>query len=265
MSIAGLSILTEDNCIYCCVEDFSDQLQEVIKSELNKICYGRAEVEQYALEIHSYKNTLVEFIKRYSTKSENIKKGMMGELLGHLIINKILPQLETISIFFNKEEQSIRKGFDLTYIELGKNIIWYGEVKSGELNGKEKIDKKNSDLIHTSKSGILDFFSGNRPNLWTSVINDVGLTIAQKDRKKIKELLDADIKDLQTQNSINKNAILISVVFHDSGNKITFDSIKKELEIITADQSFEGVIIFSIQKSTYTKIAEFLESEAQKN
>ncbi len=222
-------------------------------------------MDEYKLEIHSYKKTLEEFIKRYSTKSDEIKKGMMGELISHLVINKVLPHLEAITVFFNKEERSIKKGFDLTYIEVEKSIIWYGEVKSGELNDTDEVNKKNSSLLHTSKKGLLEFFSGKRPNLWTNVINDVGITIALNDRKKIKELLNADITDLQSQNASHKNAILISVVFHDSNIKINFDTLKEELNSIQVGGHFKEVIIFSIQKSTYAKIADFLEREVLNN
>jgi hypothetical protein len=157
---------------------------------LSAICHGKGEVEEYGLDRHSYKKTLAEFLTRYDRKSEETKKGMMGEFIAHLIINKVLPNLQTVTILFNKEDLSIRKGFDLTYVEIEGGVIWYGEIKSGELNGNDTPDGKNKSLLNESKNGMREFLTGQRPNLWNSVIIDVGLSIAHKDRKKVKELLD---------------------------------------------------------------------------
>ncbi len=56
---------------------------------------------------------------------------MLGELLSHVIILKLFPNFEVVSPFFNMEEKSIRKGFDLLLYEASTNNIWITEVKSG--------------------------------------------------------------------------------------------------------------------------------------
>lgn len=70
------------------IENFSDELKSEIRSRLVSICHG-AEHAQSTRVIYSYKYTLKEFIKRYKTNqdaSENRKKGMIGELLVHVIL-----------------------------------------------------------------------------------------------------------------------------------------------------------------------------------
>jgi len=79
----------------------------------------------------------------------------------------------------------------------------------------------------------------------------------------VKDLLINDIRAIEANPSIKKNSILISVLFHNSQNRITSDSVKQHLADITAENVFLEVIVFSIQKSTYTKIEEFLIAESQ--
>lgn len=261
MPINGISIKKEEGYVVCYIDELSDELKDLIRQELSYICHGKNEVEEYHLDHHSYKKTLTEFLKRYSSKSLEIKKGIMGEFIAHLIINKVLPNLNTISIFFNKEDLSMRKGFDLNYIDVEGNVVWYGEVKSGELNDTASPDDKNKQLLGAAKNGVAELLSGQRPNLWNSVIIDAGLSFASDQRKKVKELLDGDIREIEENSVVKKNAILVSVLFHDAGNKITPESVKEHLSKIVTEDIFSDVILFSIQKSTYTKIESFLNEE----
>jgi hypothetical protein len=212
------------------------------------------------LSIHSYQNTLTEFLNRYTRKPENTKKGMMGELIAHLVINKVLPNLQKIGILFNKEERSIRKGFDLTYVEVDESVIWYGEVKSGEINQGETSDEKTSALLHEAKGSMAEFLTGQRSSLWNSVITDVGLSLAQDQHRKVKELLDADLQQIQNE-GVQKSAILISVLFHDIGDPVAAASVGNCHTTIAGENRFANVILFSIQKSTYQRIEEFLRQE----
>lgn len=262
MAIQGISVTKENNYVLCSVNDFSDELKNSLKEELTFICHGKNEVEEYNLNVHSYENTLKEFLKRYSSKTDETKKGMMGELIAHLIINKVLPSLETLTILFNKEEISIRKGFDLTYLETEQGSIWYGEVKSGEVGVRDTPNSKNKKLITDAKNGMQGFLSDQRSNLWESVIIDVGLSLKHDKRKTVKELLDNDQKDI-LNSSAKKNAILISVLFHDVNNPITSTSLNEQFLEISNENIFSDVILFSIQKSTYLKIEEFLRGEIQ--
>lgn len=265
MAINGVSITQGEGYILCCVDEFSDDLKTLIREELSAICHGKSEVEEYGLVRHSYKRTLEQFLVLYDPKPDNTKKGIIGEFIAHLLINKVLPTFKAITILFNKEELSIKKGFDLTYIELKDGVIWYGEVKSGELSaaGADSPDKKNKELLDESKNGIREFLAGQRPNLWNNVIIDVGLSIAHKDRKKVKDLLDADIENIQNDVGAKNNVILISVLFHDAKNKVSEESLQEHLTKFTAEAAFENIIIFSIQKSTYSLIEEFLREEIQ--
>ncbi|MES3004872.1 MAG: Hachiman antiphage defense system protein HamA [Patescibacteria group bacterium] len=262
MPVSGIRVTKEDGYVICHIDNFSDELKELIRAELTSICHGKNEVEENHLDRHSYKKTLTEFLLRYDGKQSETKKGMVGEFIAHLIINKVLPNLQTISIFFNKEELSIRKGFDLTYVDIEGNTVWYGEVKSGELGTVSTPDHKNTYLLGLAKVDVADKLSGVRPNLWNSVIIDAGLTFAIGKSKKVKELLDGDIREIQEVAGTKRNAILISVLFHDVQNQVTAQSVKDYLLSVYVEDRFSGVILFSIQKTTYSKIEDFLRQEA---
>jgi len=262
MSIDGISVKKEEGWTICYIEDFSDQLKGLIRDELNCICYGKSRIDEDDLGHYSYKRTLKDFLKRYTDQSEDTQKGMMGEFISHLVINKVLPHLKTISVFLNKEDLSIRKGFDLNYIDIDGNTIWYGEVKSGEISSNIIPDNKNKQLLNLAKNGIKGFLSGERPNLWDSVIIDACLSFESKTKKTVQDILKNDIKQIEEQGSIKKNVILVSVLFHDINNKITPESIKDHFTTVVKENHFSNVILFSIQKGTYSKIEEFLKLEA---
>lgn len=75
---------------------------------------------QSSLKIYSYKETVKEFIKRYKTDnnvSEDRKKGMIGELLVHIVL-ELEGRFFAASPFFNMEERSFKKGMMLHYLKM---------------------------------------------------------------------------------------------------------------------------------------------------
>lgn len=262
MPINGINITQEDGWVICCIDEFSDELKDLIREELNLICYGKNMVVEDDSDHYSYKRTLQDFLKRYNKQSENTQKGMIGELISHLIINKALPHLKTISVFLNKEDLSIKKGFDLNYVDVDGNTIWYGEVKSGEITHPDVPDQKNKELLNLAKTGIREFLAGERPNLWNSVIIDAGLSFALKEKKTVQDLLKTDIRQIEENAEVKNNAILISVLFHDVTSRVNVQSVRDHLTTVAGEGHFSNVILFCIQKTTYSRIAEFLNQEA---
>lgn len=262
MAIDGISVNKQENYVICCIDDFSDELKNLIREELNYICHGKTTIEEDTVSFYSYKDTLKEFIERYRKKSTNTKKGMIGELIAHLVIDKVLTHLQTIGIFFNKEEASIRKGFDLTYVDLKGSTVWYGEVKSGEVSSTSSASTKNNELLGRAKKGMKENLTGKRANLWRSVLTDTALTFASKKKITVQNILKNDLKEIRDDPSTKKNAILVSVLFHDSNNKVSPEVVQKYLAKVVSANIFSNVVIFSIQKSTYSKIEQFLCEES---
>lgn len=134
-------VTKEENSDYVLyfIENLSDELKEEIRNRLVAVCYG-ADQAQSALKIYSYKETVKEFVKRYknnSSISEDRKKGMIGELLVHVIL-ELEGRFTTASPFFNMEERSFKKGYDLALFEGATNELWIAEVKSRKNSKKSK-------------------------------------------------------------------------------------------------------------------------------
>jgi hypothetical protein len=99
-------------------------LQEKIRELLNGVWHGVSNCQENQ-NIYNYTNTVKDFLDRYQEQSDNTKKGIIGELLTHILIPSYISDLEVISIMKNKEERSIRKGFDIVYSNNSLKNIWY--------------------------------------------------------------------------------------------------------------------------------------------
>ena len=96
----------------------------------------------------------------------------------------ILSQSVFISI---KRERSIKKGFDLNFRDVNQNAVWYGEVKSGEVNGDDGHDLRKFQLTQQIKKLIQHLLSGERLSIWESVLIDAGLSFAGDEKLKFRE------------------------------------------------------------------------------
>lgn len=262
MPINGITLEQDRNWNICYINEFSDELKDIIRKELNVICYGKNHVEEDA-RFYSYSKTLREFLARYNPKTIETKKGMLGELLAHLLIKKIIIKLEPISIFFNKEERSIKKGFDQNYIESEAHVIWYGEVKSGGKAEDQTPDTANTALLRNAKTDIANLLTRERANVWENVITDADLNFKLEEGLIVKELLRGDVAEIEVDPDAKKSVILISVLYHDINTRITSDSVRQLLETVVEEDIFQDIIVFTIQKSTLEKIERFLQAECE--
>lgn len=264
-SITGITLETDtEKGVYICyVEDFSDELKQKIREMLISIWHGSANSQENN-DVYHYQNTLKDFLGRYENQSANTKKGIIGELLTHLLIPNYIPQLEVISIMKNKEERSIKKGFDIVYCNNVLKNIWYCEVKSGGDNDHHLgVDEKNSERLNTAKTGIQSMFHSERTTIWDSVLIDVNLTIFNSDKKvDITRLLKADYPNVENRN-MDRNVILSSVLYKSLNLKICPNNLREYKLKVDSENVFVGLIVFSIQKPTYKKIEDFLVEESK--
>ncbi|RSK41104.1 Hachiman antiphage defense system protein HamA [Hymenobacter perfusus] len=259
MPINGINITNDHPRIICHVDEFSDCIKEKIKTNLQNIFHGSEAVKNRP-NYHTYTNTLKCFFDRYKDKSNETKKGMIGELLAHILISDTLSNLRTISIYKNKEERSIKKGFDIVYID-NKNSLWYSEVKSGDSAGAS-ADNYNFELLTRAINGITDMFDSKRESLWESAIIDAYMTIDSESQISVQDLLTGNSPMSNNENDMPRNAILVSVLYHDVKERMTQESLNKLWKNLSSRPSIASAIIFSIQKSTLKKVEDFLKSEA---
>jgi len=256
--LKGLKLDNNGKCVICYIEDFSDEFKLEIRNQLSQIYNGFFIVDEDP-SFYSYKYTLDLFLNEFDKKSTNIKKGMIGELLSHIILNLLSTKLSSISVYKNKEENSIKKGFDIVYYDKNNDSLWYTEVKSG----KGKSSKYNNVLLNRSKVGISTMLQSKRQKLWDSALIDLQLVIKNGiDQSKIKTLLKKD-SPISISSNNKKNVILISVLYYDVKDAILLKSVEDFCAKTVKSNLFNDVIVFSIQKNTYSKVISFLKKEAK--
>lgn len=253
----------------CYIEQFSQPLKAVIRQQLSDICHGAAAVESGSI-IYSYKATLREFLRRYNDQPENKQKGLMGELLTHIIIRIGFGEYYTISPFFNPVERSVKKGFDLVLSStLAKDLV-FTEVKSGELHCESDQDETFIDLINTAKNDLATRISSDdNLSLWLNAINDAKLLL--ENNNDLKQSVIAvltkfgESSSSKTLTASECSVFLTGVVFCPNEPKISISSVEKKQAHINKSKTFKSVFVLAIQKSAFDEIALFLMQEANCN
>lgn len=260
MTINGVRILEKPNYSIFYIDNFSDEFKQIIREQLQGIWSGFAEADSLP-EFYSYAQTLTSFLDRYNPKSDETKKGMIGELLSHIIVSNQENNLTSLSILKNKEEKSIKKGFDIIYCNIDENKLWYSEVKSGKSeSGTDNSTVYNKILLNRAKNGIASMITERRNSLWESALIDVSLVIKENNgRLNLKQLLSNDAPNINPNQK--KNVILISALYHDLKDEIDENSVLEFLDNIIDENIFEDIIVISIQKNTFETVANFLSDE----
>lgn len=262
----GVSFKQVDRYALCCVEDFSEELKQALRDNLTRICHG-ADQASKDRAIYRYPATIKHFWEqRYSKKAWETRIGMLGELLSHVIILKLIPDFDVVSPFFNMEEKSIRKGFDLLLYETSKNNVWITEVKSGG-KGKDKTScTATNALLRLARDDLKKRLAEPELNHWLNAINAARNAIHNKAnyRESVLEILELE-GDLAEENSAtasDNNVFLISALFSDVSQAIVEQTVSKFTTKLVAESVFKTVWVLSLHKGTMEKLEEFLKMEA---
>lgn len=197
------------------VRGVSDEFQDHLRERLAAYCYGASAAGEDT-EFYSFDRTMEEFLVRFNSKSRATKIGMAGELLTHILMPVIHPNLSVASVYFNKEERSIKKGFDLTFFESASSSVWYGEVKSGEVINPAMADDKAADLIGLAESSLAEMLDdAAHLSRWDAALIDTHLTLESNEAATVRKLFQTDSSTIRKGNSIKKQAILSSAVMHE--------------------------------------------------
>lgn len=260
MTIDGVRTIENTNSSIFYIDTFSDEFKQIIRGQLQVVWSGFAEADSLP-EFYSYKKTLTSFLDRYNPKSEDTRKGMIGELLSHILLNNQDNKLTSLSILKNKEEKSIKKGFDIIYCHLEDGKLWYSEVKSGRSEaGTETSTDYNKVLLNRAKSGIEAMIAERRNSLWESALYDVTAMIKENEgRLNLRQLLSNDSPSIDSNQK--KNVILISTLYHNLTDTIAEESVSEFLNNTITEDIFESIIVVSIQKNTFETVANFLSDE----
>lgn len=187
---------------------------------------------------------------------------MIGELLTHILIREYLPEFKVNTPFFNMEENSIKKGFDLVLLNTNDNELWITEVKSGEKDtNNQTSDKKIENLLKKAKNDLNERLNKSENMLWQNAIN--GCSISMKNNDDLKNVVIELLENYQeeTATSLNKNIITSGVLFNSTDEKFSINSLKKVHDAWENELFFKKIIILAIQESTYQEVITFFKME----
>lgn len=269
-NIDGVSFERHNNYAICHVEFLSDNLKELIRSNLSTICHGSyiSDSDYADTPLFSYEVTLASFLERYNNKADNTKKGMIGEFLSHILITELFDEFDVVSAFFNLEEKSIKKGFDLLLYKSSDNSVWITEVKSGNLHKNKTHDQTTKELLNTAKADLDARLNQQETMYWYNAVNLVRCSLNDKKDYKdalVKILINEGNTAAQNEAKSNDNCvILVSNLFEPLDTKISKEPADNFLEKNNTTKTFAKTIVFCIQKGTYSKVTNFLELEVAK-
>lgn len=263
-TIKGLIINSGADYLTCHVQSLTDDFKSCIRNHLQNICHGTALAER-GLSGQTYQRTLKAFRSRYIPKTDNIKKGMIGELLTHVVIFELLDNFDVVSPFFNMEEKSQRKGFDLILVEANGENVWITEVKSGALNQSGCPDNSTSSFLKIAKNDLNRRLNESEMTFWQNAINSTNNSILDcRDYKDvIIKILDDELVAAADERAHSKdnNVILVSILYSEISNPFNTNIVIETCSKIKEESIFNRVFTLSIQKSTYEKVAHFLFEE----
>lgn len=268
VAVDGIEIFNNSNHVVFLIKNFSDEFKQIIRDELASICHGISDGASKRVS-YSYKATLAELLTRYKDKPKNTKLGMLGELISHVLFIKYFENYDTVSPFFNSEERSIKKAFDLILFNTFDKELWISEVKSGKKHLNKGSNDTTLDLLSTAKYDLKKRLNENNSALWKNAIIGAKTSLENFSDKKdaVKNILEniQDSATTKTATSLDKNVILVSNLFNDISDEINTETTKNFANSLKTEALFKNEIIVAIQKNTCKKIEDFLFEEDSKD
>ncbi|GJM03113.1 MAG: hypothetical protein DHS20C08_16140 [Rhodomicrobium sp.] len=252
----------ESGAICLQVNGISEELKTAVRDNLSAICNGFAKVTRNS-ELYSYKKTLGNFLQRYDKKSQSSQKGIIGELLTHVLVLHFEKNFKAVSPLFNLEEEGNKKGFDLVLRDANEKTLWFAEVKSGDC-GKKTSDQKLGGLLTTAKNSLKENLNSDRYTLWQNAINGASIVIENgKLKEQLIEVLEAsNLKALEAKNSSKDyNAILVAVCYAGNQSFATDKEFEARHTEVQASNDFKSLISVSVQKDAHDSVVVFLREE----
>ncbi len=266
--IQGVDFQRSDGYAICHITDLSDDLKDLIRKHLSTICYGSHVSDYMKSPLYNYQSTINSFIERYEKKDNKTQKGMIGEFLSHIILTSLFDEYVITSAFFNLEEKSIKKGFDLLLFNKADSTVWITEVKSGNLQKIKTHDQTNTVLLSKAKNDLIKRLNEQETQYWHNAIHHVRSAVHDaSDYRSIllnilRENLGKDAAEGKAK-SQDKNVVLISNLFASLSTKISVGPVKKVADDCSKKKVFANTVVFSIQKATYRNVVVFIQSEIE--
>ena len=245
-----------DNNLILEINYLSSELKEKIKDNLVEICHGEYGLASSSKHM-SLNGTITELSSRI-TEDKTKRVGIVGELLLNVVIrefSKEFSNMRIISPFFNIEDRSFKKGFDIISIDHNKKI-WLIESKAGEQGNFKTSTDKLCERLMEAKNDLSLRLKENNSQLWLNAIKTVHSSLIENDEKKtIMNILENNSNSSKVN---DKNVILGGTVFCIVQQKINSKKIIDLYKQIFNSKCFLEIKIIAIQKTTFEDVIDFL-------
>lgn len=196
------------------IKSITEEMKNLLNKYFVSICEGDSDSD-----ISLVKKRLVKFLE---TKNEATQMGAVAEFFVHLYLNQLNFKQEFL--FFNLEENSIKKGFDGLFSKDTETFLV--ESKSGNITTKGISHKSK---LNTAYSDLKDYVSGKsekgRNNPWRNAYNHachIDVCSEKSLRKKIKKLSemydDGDYTHIKDYKIIPCSTIFLNSIFDNEEN-----------------------------------------------
>lgn len=245
------------------LDEVSPAFRQNLHERLAMFCFGAAQAREDSA-YYSFESTINELLLRYEPKPEKTKLGMAGELIVHVFMPETHPDLTSSAVFLNKEERSIKKGFDLTFFGPDPQTIWYGEVKSGGVSDTQTAEARSDHLLKVAAADIEDKLGdGYRRTRWESALADAWLTLESGQAENARQLLRSDVRALEGGGLLLKNVVLAAAVMHDVDHcVVSIDGVEATVSTIADSNRFDQMRVLVVQQTTIEAVIDYLREVA---
>ena len=267
MSMDGVTAARDDGYLLYQIHDFTAEMKEVLRCELVAICEGVAAARS-SLPFYDYPAVVRELLRRIEAKPDGGRKGIVGELLVHVVVRTEMPDKVPASVLFNLEDSGYKKGFDLTLVDRGGGDLWFTEVKSGDVSDSSYPRDTLLELLTRAKTDLV-----NRLNqkdgwaLWANAINhaEKALDAATDVKEAVVRLLSDCFTGSQAgaYKHTDASVILAAVIFDKRVGDLTEQDMRESHYAHQQKDGFADIAIIAIQKKAYATVIDFLRTEAR--
>lgn len=238
------------------IRNLSDDLKSKMKGQLIEICHGEYALTS-GLRYHSYDETLKELVSYRIPTRRNGAIGAMGELLLNVLIREFT-DMRIVSPFFNLEERSVKKGFDILAVDSNQEL-WIVESKAGILSPTLTTStKKVCERLNVAKNDLDRRLNEDNSQLWLNAINSVRTALDDNSEKRtIVAILSENGNSI---GSDDKNVVLGGTVFSVFSSVIDEVRLEELYQTILDSGAFSKLRLIAIQKATYQAIIDYLKS-----
>jgi hypothetical protein len=238
------------------LQEITDEIKGFIDSKIVNITNGTRE-----RPLKIVKGKLKKFLK--SKKDSNIEMGAIAEFFIHLYLSTQGYKQECL--FFNLEENSIKKGFDGYYLK--DDMQWIMESKSGlistkGISHKSKVKEAYDDLDKRLKGKKKPSETINNP--WENAYNHAShkdVNTKQSIVKNIEKFSDefelGIFKDIEEFNIIPTATIFLDGVWIDND----IEKIQKEVIALVSTLQFQKLEVICFTKKSLSIFLDYLNLE----